>query len=214
MSRLSKTKVLVVDDHPLVAQATKQLLEQIEEVEVIGIAGNAKQCMDFVLSHQPELVFLDYQLPDQMGSKVAEQIKEKFPHIHVVIFTGINVTDMINQFIDVKVSGILSKESSESVITSLVKCIIEGHTVLPLSLFHQMKMTEQQDAMEQILTSDELTIMELMVKGSTQDQIAEVIHVSKRSVDNYLKRIYKKLGVKSRVQAIQTFVLNEHQLKE
>ncbi len=214
MNRLAKTKVLVVDDHPLVAQATKQLLEQMEEVEVVGIAGNGKQCMELVMEHQPELVFLDYQLPDQMGSKVAERIKEKYPQTHIVIFSGINLTDMINQFIESKVSGILSKESSESVIISLVKCVLEGHTVLPLNLFHQMKMSEKPDAMENILTSDEITIMDLMVKGSTQEQIAEVIHVSKRSVDNYLKRIYKKLGVKTRVQAIQKYVLNEQQIKE
>lgn len=209
MTSENKKTVLVVDDHPLVARATKTLLEKIEYVEVVGLADNAKQCLELVLKLQPDLVFLDYHLPDETGSKVTEQIKEKFPNMHVVIFSGINITDMTNHFLDMKVSAILPKESSEWIILNTVKCVLEGFTIVPLPLFHQLRMSERQNSIKKLLTEDEITIMELMVNGATQDRIAEHIHVSKRSVDNYLKKIYKKLGVGNRVQAIQVFVLSE-----
>lgn len=84
-------RALVVDDHPLMASATKKLLSDIEGVEVIGVAGNAEQCREQVKQYQPGLVFLDYQLPDQPGTEVAEWIRQYDPNVRIVVFTGIEV---------------------------------------------------------------------------------------------------------------------------
>jgi DNA-binding NarL/FixJ family response regulator len=211
MSVVSKLmKVLVVDDHPLFAQATKQLLEQIERIEVVGVVGNAHECMNAIHTHDLDIIFLDYQLPDQFGTELAATIKEDFPHIHIVIFTGKDISDLMNNFLELQVSGILSKESSESTIIQLVHCIMHNHTMIPLSLFHQLRRVTRRLDVESILTPDEVQIMVLLVRGETHEQIAAFIRISKRSVDNYLKKIYQKLNVQSRIQAIEKFIQSDY----
>lgn len=203
-------KVLVVDDHPLFAQATKQLLEQIENIEVVGVVGSALLCIDAIRTHSPDIIFLDYQLPDQFGTEIAAEIKRDFPHVHIVIFTGKDINDLMNNFLELQVSGILSKESSERTIIQLVHCIMNNHTMIPLSLFHQLRKVSKKPSVEVVLTPDEVQIMSMLVKGETHEQIAAQIHISKRSVDNYLKKIYQKLGVQSRIQAIEKFVQSDY----
>ncbi|GAA3408926.1 response regulator [Paenibacillus hodogayensis] len=203
-------QTIIVDDHPVVASATKHILQQIEGVTIAATASNGADAIRLVEEYQPDLLFLDYHLPDQYGSQVAEKVKRLSPHTHIVIFTGIDVADMYNHLIELGVSGILSKESGETTIQNLVRCILDGHTMIPLPLYRQMKLSHRKSAAGDNefadLSPDELQIMTLLVKGATHEQIAEHIHVSKRSVDNYLKKIYDKLDVASRIQAIEKFV--------
>ncbi|MDF2720591.1 MAG: DNA-binding response regulator [Paenibacillus sp.] len=205
-------KAIVVDDHPVVANATRTILEQIKGVTVLGIAGTGQGCLDLVEMHQPDLMFLDYHLPDMYGSQIADRVKRRYPNMHIVIFTGIDVADMYNHLIEIGVSGIISKETSETTIQNLVSCILDNHTMIPISLYRKMRVTtspQPQKAPEAEyveLSGDEMQIMTLLVKGFTHEQIAEQIHVSKRSVDNYLKKIYDKFEVTTRIQAIEKFI--------
>ncbi|MCS7463875.1 response regulator transcription factor [Paenibacillus doosanensis] len=202
--------VLIVDDHPVMAKATKGILEQIPGIEVIGIAGSGAACLDFVDMHRPDIVFLDYHLPDQFGSAVAKDIKESYPQTHVVIFTGIDIADMYNHLLEIGVSGIISKEAGESVVQTMARALMDGCTVLPLPLYRSMRLVTGAASQEVVLTSDEVQIMSMLVKGATHEQIANEIYVSKRSVDNYLKKIYNKLGVKTKVQALEQFVQSKY----
>ncbi|MEF3307069.1 response regulator transcription factor [Paenibacillus sp. GYB003] len=202
-------RTIVVDDHPVVARATKHILEQIDGVEVVGIAANGEGCLALAEEHQPDLLFLDYHLPDFYGSVVAERVRRVSPGTHIVIFTGIDVADMYNHLLEIGVSGILSKEASETTIQNIVRCILDDHTMIPLPIYRQMRLSTRQQASEAEpidLSADEIVIMTMLVKGATHEQIAEHIHVSKRSVDNYLKKIYEKIDVSSRIQAIEKFV--------
>lgn len=202
-------RTIVVDDHPVVAGATKHILEQVEGVNVVGIAANGQAGIELVEEHQPDLLFLDYHLPDQYGSQVAEKAKRRSPNTHIVIFTGIDLADMYNHLIEIGVSGIISKESGETTIQNLVRCILDNHTMIPIPIYRQMRITNRQKSADTEfidLSPDEIQIMTLLVKGVTHEQIADQIHVSKRSVDNYLKKIYDKLDVTSRIQAIEKFV--------
>jgi two-component system competent response regulator ComA len=203
-------KALVVDDHPLVALATKELLDKIEGIEVIGIAFNGKQCMEYVAQHQPKLVFLDYQLPDQLGTQIAKEIKAAYPDIHIVIFTGMDMNELLNNLINLKVSGILSKEASVRTINNMVNCILDNHTMLPIGVFHQTQFNNALMEEEYSLEKEEILMMSMMVKGATNEQIAAQIHMSKRSVDNYMKKIYDKLGVNSRIGAVEKFIQSKY----
>jgi two-component system competent response regulator ComA len=206
----AKMKTLIVEDHPLMANATKNMLEQVDRLEVVGIASSGKEAIELAQLHQPGIVFLDYHLPDVFGTKVAKQLKELKPDIHIVIFTGIDITHLYNNLLEIGVSGILSKEASESTIRNLVNCVLDNYTMLPLPLYHQMRLSTEKSASDENLTSDEIQIMTQIVKGATHDQIAELIHASRRSVDNYVRKIYDKYGVKSRVQAIEKFVKSKY----
>lgn len=197
-------KILIVDDHPLVIMATKELLAEMPGIQVVGSAGTGRKCLELITTLEPDIVLLDFQLPDQFGDEVAKLIKEINPQIHVIIFTGIDITDLFNHFMELKVSGIVSKESSREFIQEVIRNIMKNQVVLPLSMFHQMRFIKH--IKQELLTEDEVQIMSFVVKGVTNEQIAGHIHMSRRSVDNYLKKIYGKFGVKSRAQAIEKFV--------
>ncbi|MDB5054751.1 MAG: Two-component response regulator ComA [Bacilli bacterium] len=203
-------KVVVIDDHPLMAQATKQLLEQIENVIVVSIANDGASGFEQVKQHQPDLVFLDYHLPDDLGTTIAERIKGQFPHVHVVIFTGIDISDLMNRFLEIKISGIISKETSEASIKHMIPIIMDNHIVLPQVLFNKIKLSSIRPSQEVSLTDEEILMMTMVVKGSTQEQIADHIHASKRSVDNYLRKIYEKYSVKTRIQAVEQFLQSKY----
>jgi two-component system, NarL family, competent response regulator ComA len=196
-------KVIIVDDHPLMAEATKHLLEQIEGIQVAGIASSGKIGLELIDLHKPDMVFLDYQLPDKVGTEVAKEIKIKYPAIHIIIFTGVDVSDMINNFLALQVSGVISKGTSRSAIKNMIGAILEDHIVLPRSALHKIRLT--QPTLDPLLSQDEVIIMSMVVKGATLDQIGERIHISKRSVDNYQRKIYEKLGVETRAEAIEKF---------
>jgi two-component system competent response regulator ComA len=201
-------KVIIVDDHPLMAEATKHLLEQIEGIQVIDIASSGKKGMELIGLHHPDMVFLDYQLPDQVGTDVAKEIKANYPGIHIVIFTGVDVSDMINNLLALQVSGVISKGTSRTVIKHMIGVILEDHIVLPRSALHKIRLTDfSQDI---LLSQDEVIIMTMVVKGATLDQIGERIHISKRSVDNYQRKIYEKLGVETRAEAIEKFIKSHY----
>jgi two-component system, NarL family, competent response regulator ComA len=205
--------VIVVDDHPLMAEATKQVLDQIEGVKVIDIAYDGKSCIELVEARQPDMVFLDYQLPDQVGSDIARQIKLKFPAIHIVIFTGVDVSDMLNNLLELQVSAIISKGTTRAAIKNMIGCILENHVVIPRAALHKLKLTIPVLYQDPLLTEDEVTIMTMIIKGATLEQIGERIHTSKRSVDNYQRRIYEKLGVETRAEAIEKFIKSHYYLE-
>lgn len=200
------TKAIVVDDHPLMAHATKDLLGQIDGIAVEGVAHDGKSALELVERCRPELVFLDFQLPDQSGAQIAEQINLICPNAHIVIFTGVDVSDLVNKFLELRVSGIISKETSEATFRHMIACILDNHIVLPHDVFYKIKLSPAIPSEESALTDEEVRMMSLLVKGATYEQIADTIYVSKRSVDNYLRKIYDKLGVQNRNQAIEKFV--------
>lgn len=199
--------VVIIDDHPLMAAATKELLEQSLEVTVIASVRTGQEGIDAACTLQPDLVLLDYRLPDMDGSDVAERLSQLQPEIHVVIFSGIDVTAMVPRLVELQVSGIISKESSQHAIIHAVSSVLNGFVVMPRTGVQQFFVPVAVPGTIEIdLTEDEVSLMSLIVKGCTLEQVADHIHMSKRSVDNYQRKIYDKLGVKGRAQAIEAFV--------
>jgi two-component system competent response regulator ComA len=203
-------KILIVDDHPLMAEATSQTLEEIDFVQIVGIALTGKSCLEMVEFSKPDIVFLDFNLPDQYGDEIAKLIKARYPAIHLVIFTGIDFAHLYNHLIGIEVSAIISKESSGTLIKSLITILLENYTMLPIPVFHKMRLLSSDKQSTELLETDEIKIMTMIVNGSTNEQIAEVIRMSKRTIDNYIRKIYEKLGVKSRAQAVLKFNQFKH----
>lgn len=197
---------IVVDDHPLMAQATKSILERMERIQVVGVAHDGRTSVEMVESLKPDLIMLDYQLPDQSGTQILEKVRKVTPQAYVVVFTGMDVSDLVHPLLGLRVNGVISKGTSETTLKHMLTCILDHHVVLPYDAFYKIKLPEATHDVPSNLSEEELLIMRMVVKGSTYEQIADTIHVSKRSVDNYLRKIYDKLGVQNRIQAIERFV--------
>ncbi|MDI4645741.1 response regulator transcription factor [Cohnella hashimotonis] len=201
-----KYKTIVVDDHPLMAQATLQLVSQMDRIETAGFAKSGEDAIQLAAAVSPDLVLLDYQLPDLSGTQVAERLKAAHPNLKIIIFTGVDVSDLLPFLLSNLISGIISKGVTESTMKHIVACVLDNHIVLPQSMMSQLKSMSGKDNVDQLLSEEEVLLMTLIIKGDTYEKIAERMYISKRSVDNYLRRIYEKLGVQTRAQAIERFV--------
>jgi two-component system, NarL family, competent response regulator ComA len=201
--------ILIVDDHPLMAQATKVMLEQLEDIQVIGIAPTGQDCLNVVGDLKPDLVLLDYLLPDMAGTDVCELLKKEYPDLKIVIFTGMETEALLPKFLEIHASGVISKGMKQETIKHIIYCVLAGNVVIPQSGL-QLLSRQPLTTVEVELNAEEAAIMNMIMKGYTQEQIADQIHMSKRSIDNYQRRIYDKMGVRSRVQAIETFVRSKY----
>ncbi|MFS0837353.1 response regulator transcription factor [Paenibacillus sp. UNC499MF] len=197
--------ILIVDDHPAMAYGTKFILEQEENIQVVGVATTGEMGVEMMVKLNPSIIFLDFHLPDLTGMEVAVKMKELNKDVQIVIFTGIDYMPILNNLLELGVCGIMSKDSSEDQIRNMMRALKEGQSVIPISLLHQMRLSHPDDDLSS-LTDEEINIMNQIVKGATNEQIADEIHMSKRSVDNYVRKIYDKFGVKSRAQAIEKFL--------
>ncbi|GKS09346.1 nitrate/nitrite response regulator protein [Paenibacillus chitinolyticus] len=197
--------ILIVDDHPAMAYGTKFILEQEENIQVVGVATTGEMGVEMMMELNPSIIFLDFHLPDLTGMEVAVKMRELNKDVQIVIFTGIDYMPILNNLLELGVCGIMSKDSSEDQIRNMMRALKEGQSVIPISLLHQMRLSHPDDDLSS-LTDEEINIMNQIVKGATNEQIADEIHMSKRSVDNYVRKIYDKFGVKSRAQAIEKFL--------
>jgi two-component system competent response regulator ComA len=204
---------MIVDDHPLMAHATAELLGQFEGLSVVAVIRNGKDCVELASRYQPDLILLDYLLPDMTGLEVAQHIKKQLPDTHVVIFTGVDVTSLAARLLEIQVSGIISKGTSYDTLKHAIACILDGQVVIPRMSAQQIFPNTGPSVEGIELTEDEVAIMTMIVKGSTLEQIAERIHMSKRSVDNYQRKIYDKFNVKGRAQAIEAFVRTKYYME-
>jgi NarL family two-component system response regulator YdfI len=193
---------------------TKLILEERENLKVTGMASTWDEGLVLVIEHQPDLVLLDYQMPEGTAEPLLEKLKSSSPESHVLILTDHDGLKLLHPIIHHGGSGILSKQASASQLMLMIDGLREGFAALPIEWLKQgiwqMQAAPSAEGMFD-LTETEIFIMERIVQGITYDKIATEITVSRRSIDNYLRKIYVKLGVSTRAQAIEKFALHSRQ---
>jgi two-component system competent response regulator ComA len=192
------------------AYATKELLEQELDVEVAALARNGEEGLEIIAAAQPDLLLMDYKLPDMTGKDVAERIAKCWPAVKVVIFSSIDVSSVVPQLLMAKVDGILSKENPRHTIVHAVSSVLDGYAVIPRMSDWQTGFLAKEAQADLELSDNEVALMRYILDGNTIEQIAEQIHMSKRSVDNWIRKMYEKMGVKGRTQALEVFLKSKY----
>lgn len=206
-------KVIIIDNHPALMLGTKMILEETSNLSVIGTASSVKDGIALVASVQPDLILLDDALPEGSVQSYLRQVKQSSADSHVIVLTSDNHLSLFAGLMSMGASGMLSKESSPAQLLHLISSLRQGSTVIPLSWLHQGVVPIPAEIPTDgyfDLSKIEHTIMIQITQGFTYDKIAYMIRVSRRSVDNYLRKIYNKLGVNSRAQAIEKYTLYSH----
>jgi NarL family two-component system response regulator YdfI len=167
--------------------------------------------------HQPDLILMDYRLPEGQADPYITQMKNASVHSHVIILTDEDNVKLFRHLMGLGASGMLSKQASPSQLIHLISGLREGCVSIPISWLTSTEWAQPSDSPGEEflveLTETETFIMERIVQGVTYDKIASEINVSRRSIDNYLRKIYVKLDVSSRAQAIERYALYARQAK-
>lgn len=210
-------EVLIVDDHPSVSEGTKVIINQEKDMNVT-VLTNSLVVMDHLKQKSYQVYLIDLYMPEINGLELMRMIREKEPDSIIIIYTGFDIEIHYNLLMEAGVSGFLSKTATGEQIITAIRCALREDVVLPLSLLRQLKradtfttLTEEQMPLVNLhLSEKEQAILKEVEYGYTNKVIAEHLFMSQRTVEHHLTKIFSKLGVESRMEAV--LKAKEHQL--
>ena len=196
-------KLLIVDDHPVVLNGTKALLEQYEQWS-IDAESNPLFAMERVRSGAYDCCLLDVNMQPMNGIQLAAEIRILSPDTRIILYTGYDLADYFELLLTRKVDGLLSKTATKEQVAHTINAALRGDVLLPGAFldFVSSRLTKTKEASEAKLNVKELGILHLVAQGATNKAIASELGVSQRTVENYLTKIFTALQVESRAEAV------------
>lgn len=192
-------RVLVVDDHALHRDGTRQILQQQPDLEVVGEAESGEAALALVNQVHPAVVLMDIRLPRMNGIEATRRIRQQHPDIHVLIVTAYDDDEYVRGALEAGAAGYLSKAAPGREVVEAVRAVAAGTIVLQPGLLGRL--LAGRTAADR-LTDRELAVLQLLAEGLHNKQIATRLGISTRTVERHCDNIYTKLGVGSRTEAV------------
>lgn len=194
-------RVLVVDDHPVVRHGLVAILRYEQDIEVVGEAADGERAVQLIVAQQPDVVLLDLRLPVFSGIEVMKQTRTKLPHVRFLVLTTYDTDEYIAPALAAGATGYLLKDATPDELGRAVRSLVHGGAALEpgvaARLLGQMAAPER-DA----LSAREREVLRLLVAGSSNKAIAAHLTLSENTVKTHISRIFDKLDVQSRAEAV------------
>lgn len=198
-------KVMLTDDHVLMREGIKHLLEFDGSVEVIEEASDGVECLEKLEKVTPDILLLDINMPDMNGIEVLEELKKKNSNIKILILTVHSEVEYLIRAIDIGANGYILKDSGSAELKQAINTIMNNDSYIQPSLLPALnsRLINRDIDKEKLesLTKRELEILKQVVGGMFNKEIAASLHISERTVKNHLSNIFKKIDVSDRTQA-------------
>src|SRR3954454_8724660 len=199
-------RVFLLDDHEMVRRGLKDLFESLDDIEVVGESGSAKDAEARIPALRPDVALLDGRLPDGSGVEVCRSIRSVDPSISAIILTSYDDDEALFAAIMAGASGYILKQIVGVDLVNVVRKVADGQSLLDPSVtqrvLERIRSGESSAPAElQSLTPQEHRILELITEGMTNRQIGEQLFLAEKTVKNYVTSILSKLGMQSRTQA-------------
>lgn len=203
---MSKTRVLLVDDHEIVRLGLMTLINDQPEMEVVGEAGSAADAVRAVERLKPQVVLMDIRLPGEGGIEATRQITARFPDSRVVMLTSFADEDLVLRAIRAGAVGYVLKQVGNDELLRAIAAAARGEAVLDptttLRLLSRVRATErkaQDDAFRE-LSDREMDVLTEVARGKTNAEIGAILNLSEKTVRNYVTTILEKLHLSNRVE--------------
>jgi Response regulator containing a CheY-like receiver domain and an HTH DNA-binding domain len=202
-------EILLVDDHPSVGVGTKTMIEQESDMKVTVVTSST-EVLELLKSRTFEVLMFDLNIPVINGLELTRRVRVINSDTPIIIYTGYDISSHYNILIEARVSGFVSKTASREQLITVIRCALRGEAVIPVTLLQQLRrngalvnVSENEDRLEGIsINEKEQVILQEVAKGKSNSEIANVLLMSQRSVEYNLTRIFGKLKVRSRAEAI------------
>ncbi|MDR5658393.1 response regulator transcription factor [Serpentinicella sp. ANB-PHB4] len=202
---LDKIKVLIVDDHSVVRKGLKMFLGTNPSIEVCGEAENLKDAIKMTTKTKPDVIILDFKLPDGDGINGSIAIKARFPDIKIIILTAYTQNETVLGAIRAGVDAYLLKDIESKELINTIIAVYKGKAVLDTSVtedvFNTLKIENTNIKSKSSLSLQETKILDMIAQGKVNKEIAESLGISDKTVRNYISNIFKKLNVSNRTEA-------------
>lgn len=200
-----RIKILLADDHSMIREGIKQLLELDSQFTVIGQAGDGIECMKSLQKELPDVLLLDVNMPRMNGIEVLEKIKEQNMDVKVLMLTIHNEVEYLLRAVDIGCNGYILKDSDIGLLKRAILSVYEGDTFIQPDLIPILNMglisREESSQTLEGLTKRELEVLKLITEGLFNKEIAYKLNISERTVKNHVSNIFKKINASDRTQA-------------
>jgi NarL family two-component system response regulator YdfI len=200
-------RVLIADDHLVVREGLRLILETAEEFELVGEAADGAQAVQLAKELEPDVVLMDLQMPRLDGLAAIEQIRAQQPNIAIVILTTYNEDDRMIRGLRAGSRGYLLKDTDRETLLNTIRAAARGQTLLKPEIMNRvLAHTDSASASARTpspadMTEREMQVLRLIVRGAQNKEIAAQLNITERTVKAHLASIFNRLGVNSRTEA-------------
>src|ERR1044071_1149288 len=207
---MPKHKILIADDHAMVRDGVKNLIQQNKELMVIGEARSGNETLELYDKLQPDLLIMDISMPDMNGMEVSRAILANNPNANIVILSMYEDEDYISRCLEYGVKGYVIKNESGSELDYAIRSVLSGKNYFSRQaqdvIFkkYSQNVTRKKQREDQIkLTKREVEIIKLIAEGLTSQEMADKLFISPRTVETHRANLMKKIGVKNAIELVK-----------
>ncbi|HRG81847.1 MAG TPA: response regulator transcription factor [Chitinophagaceae bacterium] len=197
------TRIFIVDDHYMVIEGIRSLLQNEKGIEWLGHAMNAGSCMAFLQQELPDVILMDINLPDKSGIDLCAEVKKKYPGVFIIGLSTFNQLSFIQRMMDNGASGYLLKNATQEEILTGISTVMKGKLYLSAEAATSLQQSRQDIP---VLTRREKEVLELIASGMTNNEIAAKLFVSVATVDTHRKNLLAKFDARNIAMLIKTAV--------
>jgi DNA-binding NarL/FixJ family response regulator len=202
-------RILLAEDHAVVRQGTKELLEKHHDLEVVAEASDGKEAVQLALRDRPDVVIMDFAMPELNGIEATRQIKAVAPGIAILVLTAYDSDQYVFAFLEAGAAGYLLKDVSVEKLVDAIRAVYAGESVLHPAITRKVinrfaapdSRQHTKNGVDQI-TEREQEVLGLAARGLSNRDIARELCISVRTVQTHLSHVFSKMGVGSRTEAV------------
>jgi len=200
-----RIRVLIVDDHEMVREGLMAMLQSEPDFDVVGQTGRGAEAIDLVEATRADVVLLDARLPDVSGVEVCRRLTHAHPEVAVVILTTYTDPDLVQECIHAGARGYVVKDVERFSLKESIRAVYRGQSVLAPQVAGQVieraRTRQTAGSRRAALSASQVSILRLISRGHSNREIAAEVHLSENTVKTHVQEIFRKLGVRNRVEA-------------
>jgi len=205
---MKKIRVFITDDHYMIIEGIRALLQNDDEIELIGHASNAASCLAFLRQDQPDVILMDISMPDINGIELCKEVKEKYPAVQVLGLSTFDQKAFVLKMIENGASGYVLKNATKQELSRAIQTVYKGQKYLSLGASDSLKSARKEQAALPFITRREKDVLQLVVEGFTNSEIAEKLFVSSATVDTHRKSLLAKFNMKNTAALVRFVTLH------
>jgi DNA-binding NarL/FixJ family response regulator len=192
-------KVIIVDDHVIFRKGLVAILNEIDDVKVVGEASNGHDVLNLLKKQTADIILMDIKMPVMDGIEATRKVSERFPHIKVVALTMFEEISYFNKMIEAGAAGFLLKKTNVDELEAAIHNVFEGDSYFSeefmSSVTKHIKPKSKQPDIK--LSEREIEVLKLICKGFSNPEIAKELHISPRTIDGHRAKLLEKTGAKN-----------------
>ena len=196
-------RIVIIDDHSVVADSLEATLGAQDDLEVVGVANSGTSGLELVIRHRPDVALIDFRLADTTGAELTRSIKEVAPECHSVILTGTGLERALLESIDAGAVGFATKDQRFSEVVAMIRAAADGKVQFPADLLAKVLPNLRRDPTARSrLSKRERDVLAQIAAGFGNAEIGENLYISVNTVRNHIASILTKLDAKTRGEAV------------